>query len=608
MRPLLLSVCLLVALPAHAQDPDIVTMTLPEFLQLYEASRIRPTPKPDAPWNFGISNATYEGRVVMDGDVPTAATFRATYRIEAYSDDPLVRVPLLPLSVAVSGARIDGRPAPIDIENGKYTLLTDKKGPFELTIDFAVDVQTTSGQSGFAFEMPSAGATQVSLVVPDDEDLSFEVANARLQDVQIRGGERVVEASLPSSGSLALTWQRAQSDTAVEDEPRVYAEVYTLVGIGDGLLQATSTINHTILFAGVDSLTAQIPDGSTLLDVQGSGIRDWSVADGLLTVQLNYLAEGSYPLTLSLEQVIGDGSATAGAPIVVPTGVERSKGWVGVESRGNLEIDAGNVVSATPVDVRALPAGILGITDQPVLLGYKYLGDGAQIPLVVTQHAEVDVLVTLLDQTQARTMWTPDGRQLTSVVYQVRNNRKQYLRLDLPDDAVLWSASVGGRAVQPAQDADGRVLLPLIRSQAQGGALAAFDVEVVYVQDTDAADGPSARFSSTLPTADVPSTYVAWTVFVPDEAKVKGKKAEGSLRWVERLANPISRGDVYTIDTLSPQMQNGAVVQGNSGSLGQGATPVAVSLPLQGQAVFFEKLLALDETLSVSFDIRKLDD
>ena len=177
----------------------------------------------------------------------TAATFRATYRIEAYSDLPLVRVPLLPLSVAVSGARIDGRPAPIDIENGKYTLLTDKKGPFELTIDFAVDVQTTSGQSGFAFEMPSAGATQVSLVVPDDEDLSFEVANARLQNVITRGGERVVEASLPSSGSLALTWQRAQSDTAVEDEPRIYAEVYTLVGIGDGLLQATSTINHTIV-------------------------------------------------------------------------------------------------------------------------------------------------------------------------------------------------------------------------------------------------------------------------------------------------------------------------------------------------------------------------
>ncbi|MFT6234114.1 MAG: hypothetical protein ACJAZO_004635, partial [Myxococcota bacterium] len=389
-----MSVCLLAALPAHAQTPDIVTMTLPEFLQLYESSRTRPTPKPDAPWNFGISNASYEGRVVMDGDVPTAATFRATYRIEAFSDDPLVRVPLLPLSVAVREARINGRPAPIDIENGKYTLLTDQKGPFDLTIDFAVDVQTTSGQSGFAFEMPSAGATQVSLVVPDDEDLSFEVANARLQDVRTRGGERVLEASLPSSGSLALTWQRAQSETAVEDEPRVYAEVYTLVGIGDGLLQATSTIEHTILFAGVDSLTAQIPDGATLLDVQGAGIRDWSVSEGLLTVQLNYLAEGSYPLTLSLEQVIGDGSATATAPIVVPTGVERSKGWVGVESRGNLEIDAGTVVSATPVDVRALPAGILGITDQPVLLGYKYLADDAQIPLVVTQHAEVDVLVT----------------------------------------------------------------------------------------------------------------------------------------------------------------------------------------------------------------------
>ena len=608
MRSVLSAVALLAALPALAQQPDVVTMDLTEFLQLYESSRNRPKDPEPAPWNFAVSRADYAGDVVMDGDVPTAATFRATYRIEAFSSDPLVRIPLLPLTVAIRDARIAGQPAPIDIENGQYTLLTDRKGPFELTVDFAVDVQTSSGQSGFAFEMPSAGSTTVRLRVPDDESLSFDVANASLQSVETSRGQRTLDATLPSTGSLAVTWQRAAEDADVADDPRVYAEVFTLVGIGDGLVQATSTIDYTILFAGVDTLTARVPDGATLLDVQGTGIRDWSVSDGELRVDLNYAAEGSYPLTLMMERVIGEGSTTTQAPFPVPTGVERSKGFIGVESRGNLEIEAGDATAASPVDVRALPARILGITDQPVLLGYKYLTDNAQLPLVVTAHDEVDVLVTLLDQTQARTMWTRDGRQLTSVTCQVRNNRKQYLRLTMPEGAELWSAAVGGRAVQPARDAEGRALLPLVRSQAQGGALAAFDVEVVYVEDTPPADGSTARFEATLPSADVPSTYVAWTVFVPESAKVKGNKAEGSLRWVERLSNPIPRSDVYTIDTFTPQVQNSAGAQAQTGALGDGATPVPVRLPLQGQPVLFEKLLAVDEVLTVGFDVRKLED
>src|SRR5690606_22992601 len=113
-------------------------------------------------------------------------------------------------------------------------------------------------------------------------------------------------------------------------------------------------------------------------------------------------------------------------------------------------------------------------------------------PLEVTQHDDVDVLVTLLDQARATTMWTTDGRRMTSVRYQVRNNRRQYLRLALPEGAELWSASLGGRAVKPAAAADGRVLLPLVRSQSLGGALAAFEVEVVYVEEGNRPDASGA--------------------------------------------------------------------------------------------------------------------
>ena len=50
---------------------------------------------------------------------------------------------------------------------------------------------------------------------------------------------------------------------------------------------------------------------------------------------------------------------------------------------------------------------------------------------------EVDVLVTLIDRAEATTMFTRDGRRLTTVSYQVRNNRRQFLRFALPEGIEL---------------------------------------------------------------------------------------------------------------------------------------------------------------------------
>ena len=593
---------------AQAQDPDRVTMTLREFLQLYEASKDRPKPPERPPVPYSIASTRYDGVVHLRDGAASSAVFDARFHVDLHQDEGWTRVRLLPGSVALSSARIGGREASVELRDGWYTLVTDRTGLIDIDVVFATHIDTREGSSSLSFQLPSAGATELTLAVPSAHDLDFDVANARLIEDRTEGATRVVTATVPSAGVMAIGWQRELADadpTDPEDAAelsRVYAEVHTLVEMGDGLMSATTTITHSILFAGVETLSARIPTGFTLLDVAGNGVRDWGLADdGTLTVQLNYAAEGIYPLSLQLERVVGEGDVVAEAPVVVPLGVERSKGWLGVESRGSLEIAAGDVSGATSIDVRSLPGSILGITGNPVLLGYKYLGDGAVIPLHVTQHDDVDVLVTLLDQTRARTMWTGDGRQLTSVSYQVRNNRKQFLRLALPQGAQLWSASVGGRAVQPAQAADGRVLIPLVRSQAAGGALAAFSVEVVYIEDSEAvSDSGKGAFRASLPQADVPSTYVAWSVYVPDEARTKD--ADGSLHPVDWLSDPIPAQDVYEIQTQSNAMQRSAGDQ----SLGGGAVPVAVSLPLQGTPLHFEKLLAMDEELWVGFSVKGL--
>lgn len=599
---------LLLSSAAFAQEsPERVTLTLGEFLKLYEGTKTRPDKPEKAPRDYALSNARYDGKVVFDDGEPIAATFDARLSVEILKDG-WVRMPLLDASVAVQKATINGVDAPLVLEGGAYVLVTDRTGRFDVDIAFATNVTTARGSSGFAFPLQPSGATSVRLAVDEEDALDFKVANARLKQDKLVNGTRVVEATLPATGSLAVSWQRSLEQTGPDKkkaEPRVYSEVHTLVGIGDGLLSATATVNQTILFAGVDQMQVRIPTGMKVLDVRGTGVRDWKLTDeGLLTALLNYEAKGSYALKIEMERVL-DGTDVQ-APVVEPVGVERSKGWLGVQARGALEITDGDVENAAIVDVRTLPASILGVTDTPVLLGYKYLGSNAAIPLSVLEHEEVDVLVTLLDQAAATTMFTVDGRRLTSVRYEVRNNRRQFLRLQMPDGAELWSANVAGRAVQPAQS-DERLLVPLVRSSASGGALASFGVEVVYVESgVGPANNGKGRFEAKLPIADAPTTYLAWTVYAPWDAKVKEKDYEGNLRATESLSNPVRTQTALQLDYANAPMQQSAGVQASGGGLGEGAAPVQVNLPLDGRPHFFEKLLVLDEELWVGFDYKGL--
>jgi len=60
------------------------------------------------------------------------------------------------------------------------------------------------------------------------------------------------------------------------------------------------------------------------------------------------------------------------------------------------------------------------------------------------------------------------------------------------------------------------------------------------------------------------------------------------------------------VQTANPEVAQQASTQANAGSLGDGAVPVPVSLPLQGREVNFERLLALDESLAIRFKYRGL--
>ena len=596
--------------PALAQDSlptTRVVMPWQDFKILYDKGQAPEDMPETAPRDFTISRAVYSGKVEDE-----ATVFNANLRVDVLKDKGWVAVPVLPTSVALRQAKLGGKDAAITIDGNWYVLITDKKGPLSLDLEFAVSTFDSQGQAGFAFQLPNSGGTEVTVDVPVTEELEVEVANAQRVSQEQRGAVRRISALLPAKGNLSVTWQRAAvsetGEAAAALEARVYAETNSLVGVAEGLLECQSTVNYSILHAGVEQLRVSLPADVTLLDVQGQGIRDWSVATAgkrqIVTVDLNYEAEGAYRLTLDYEKLLPEGGGDVTVPDLQVVGAERSKAFIGVDARSNLEVQPGKATVARTIDVRELPAAIVGMTKWPVLMGFRASKEGWEIPLTIKQHEEVDMLVTIVDQLAATSVMTADGRRMTQVTYNMRNNRAQFLEIDLPKGSTPWSTFVAGRAVKPALADDGSLLVPLARSQSGKGDLARFAVEIVYVEDGSEPVNGAGTFTAALPTSDVPTTSVAWTVYLPRQAKVPEKSFDGTMRRVFWFT-PIEVDGVSSEASLQ-QVRQQAQANMDSGAMGSGVTPVRVNLPIDGQAFYFEKLLVQDDDLNVAFDYKKL--
>lgn len=576
-----------------------------DFNTLYQKYVIDQQPKPTAPRDWTLDRAVFTGTVVGEGD-DAYAIVKLQLKGEIHKKEGWATVPLLGAATALRSATIGGKDAALYVQSGYYTLITDKPGAFEAQLEFAVKLFSADGETGFTLPLPAAGATVVGLAVQSKDELAFEVPGAQGLDTTSVGNERRLQAYVPSMSSLTVSWSRKVNESAVEEakrEARVYAESRTLVGVSEGVLSCRTDIDYTVLHNKVDKFHVSLPPDATVLEVRGAGIRNWTQGkDGGIDVELNYGAEGLYRLGVDYERALQSG---ADIPLVKLSGVTRETDYVGVDARSAVELIAKGTTGAVPIDVRELPAAITGQTDYPVLLAYRARGGDVKIPLEVKQHPDMDMLVTLVDTASAETLITEDGRRMTRIRYGVRNNRKQFLNVKLPKEAEVWSASVAGRGVKVSRGEGGDVLVPLVRSDASGGALSAFLVELVYVENGGELANGRGNLKVEMPKVDAPSSVLQWTVYLPTTATIVPRTSKGSVRRVDWFsAAPVLPAEAVVTQQARQAVNAEVANQGETGALGQGVEPVEVDLPLTGNAYYFEKMLVLSEDLWVSFDYK----
>ncbi|MCG3178707.1 MAG: hypothetical protein BIFFINMI_01036 [Phycisphaerae bacterium] len=547
------------------------------------------------PTDYVITASEYAGTL---GDQSAKLTRKLTVNVLRQAG--WKRIPILPLGVAVTASKLpDG--VFLNSTGSGYELLTTKSGELAVTVDFTARVVTDAGVSRMSVPAVQAASSVLDLTI-DSDKVDAKVPEGQAVVTKAADGKTHVAAALPAGASLDVWWERAVAKVAAAPT-RLYAETRTLVAVSEGILLCQETVNYSILHTAVRDLKLTVPQGVAVLEVLGRNIMDWRVEkDGTMTVALRGEVIGGYDLRISYE-LAADKEVTV--PVIRSVGAEREKGYVGVVALTNVEIDAPKVEGAAAIDVKQLPAEIVAMTKQPLLLAFRYVGEKFAIPLEIKRHGEVTVLVTIADSGLFTIMQLADGRRMTRAIYTVRNNRNQFLRVAMPAGADIWSVAVSGNPVTPAKDSDGKVLIPMIRS-AVGAELSSFPVEVVYVE-TPAKPAPAkGTMHVDLPTLDCPTMHVMATYYAPAEGKY-GRPAvfgsgtsgfTGTLHLVEDFATMMTDANTPRVvqeqaAQQAQQMQETFSRRTEDDARAAGVTPIRVSLPIGGRQFRLEKILAL---------------
>jgi hypothetical protein len=239
----------------------------------------------------------------------------------------------------------------------------------------------------------------------------------------------------------------------------------------------------------------------------------------------------------------------------------------------------------------------------------------------VARYTPQAVLTANIEEANYNALVTTDGKMLIQSRFAVRNNQRNFLKLNLPPTAVLWSASVAGRPIRPGRAPDGSLLLPLEKTRS-GDDAAAFVVEVSYIDRTTswaergrlrlslvAVDLPiskshlllhhSPQFRLTTPTGLSGSFRVA--PYSPPESGALRSSGRGAVASNESVSAPAPDAATEAAQALVSKIRDN-----KRGTIPSRNLPLRVAFPHFGPSLFLiSELTSENQTPVVELDFQR---
>jgi len=507
----------LLAQTGAKQKPDYkfsggnVILTQSEFKKLI--SQMVPPQGLTPPFDYLITSAEYKGKMKKE-----SVTFSADFTIHVLKKNAFVKIPFLSNELAIEKVLVNNHSAIIAREGNQHFLTVADSGEYDVQASFSVKASLDKGPSRFRLPIPPTSITLFSLEIPL-RNVEVEIPEAQYISTSSRDSLTIVSASIRTGDQINVKWSK-QVPTLEKIPAKVYVEVYHLVSIEDDALKITTDINYNVLHSEIDTLRMIIPDNINILNIAGDGVGEWREKESKegrqLILPLTYAKKGRFVISLTTEKTLSekDGVNQFSGFHVLDT--VREIGFLGVELNTSAEVNVVDSTNLEKIAVQKLPPALYNKSVKPLIFGFKYLKHPFSSTLDIKKHKKISVPMAAIDTANIVTLFTEDGKVVHRVIYQVRNSGKQFLQLGLPENAVIWSVFVGGEPAESSINAEGNLLIPLIRSRSLNQQLNTFPVEVIYNLSKKKFSITGMKYSE-LPKTDIIISQLMWSVYLPND-------------------------------------------------------------------------------------------
>jgi hypothetical protein len=393
----------------------------------------------------------------------------------------------MPRGLMVREASLDGRQVTLvaaSADKDADELLLSKTGRSVLTLKIVAPVSTVAGTD--LLQLPASNSAVVRATV--------EVARQGV-DVRITGGLLMDHADTATGSRwvangrgtdpLTFAWRRKIDEARSLQPLRLRGAVSQLVGLGEDSTQISAEIQIDVLQGMAQEVRLQLPDGFIVNQVSGATVTDWETKQHELTVVFIEPVQQSARFTLSGELRLPR-AGKLDVPLIRLPAAERETGGIAVEVLGAGEIKERQANGLEEAEAAEL-GQLISSRQSPSLVAFRFPpAEGKStrsLSIGVARYTPQAVLTANIEEANYSTLITTDGKMLVQSRFAVRNNQRNFLKINLPAGAILWSASVAGRPIRPGRSPDGSLLLPLEKMKS-GDEAAAFIVEIAYMDHT----------------------------------------------------------------------------------------------------------------------------
>jgi hypothetical protein len=499
--------------PAYTLKEGNVVLTRAEFQKLVDQMKPPADLDTQPPFDYLITKAIYAGKMGRDN-----TAFTATFTVHVLRKGVYLKIPLLRNSIALEDVTVGGKPALVVSEGGYHNVIFSKAGEYVVQATFSLRSSIEQGPHKLDLAIQQTPITLLRLELPV-QNIDVEIPQAQQVVTSAKGNATVVSAVIAPGYAVSMRWRKKVA-VAERIPPKLYSEIYHLVSIEDEALKINSDINYTILHSEVDGVRLAIPEDITVLKVSGEGVGDWrEVVQGgqrLILIPFTYGIKGGVTVSVASEMPLSEKGLPNAFSGLRALDTVRETGFVGIELNTSAEVQVAEKEGLEEVAVQKLPPALFNKSVKPLIFGFKYLKHPYSVVLDVKKHEKIAVPIAAIDSGSVVTLFTEDGKVVHRLVYQIRNSAKQFLEIQLPEKADVWSVTVGDQPVESSINAQGKLLVPLIRSRSVDNRLATFPVEVIYCLVAE-------RFAlfglreSQLPAVDLLISQLMWSVYLPND-------------------------------------------------------------------------------------------